>query len=213
MGEAKLRASHLSDADLLHTYTLTGAVLLLVGAVLWFTLGIFFPINLIMCLGATASALWGFNTLGRINDKKYEDARGSLQTLGLLGLPFGMIIAGLFFLLAHSKLAEVVEKPAQPLEIVPPAPRPPSTPVPAVPPPPSVEVLYCTSCGLQIPTDTKYCPYCGEKRSFPFDEVIYRYIKRHKGVISISQAAADLESTMEEVNASIKRLRKEGKIE
>jgi len=44
------------------------------------------------------------------------------------------------------------------------------------------------------------------------DQMVYDYIVHHKGVISISQAARDLNLTLEELYASFERLKKEGKI-
>jgi len=44
------------------------------------------------------------------------------------------------------------------------------------------------------------------------DRMAYDYILQHKGIISISQAAKDLNITIRQLNASIKRLKKEGRI-
>jgi len=65
----------------------------------------------------------------------------------------------------------------------------------------------------EMPLETPVAkPVKPRMTSSEIDRMTYDYILQHKGVISISQAAIDLDITVEQLNASIKRLKKQRRI-
>ena len=85
---------------------------------------------------------------------------------------------------------------------------------------------YCKYCGAEISETDAFCPRCGKNIregevrvttvAMPLttlDEKVYSYIADHGGEISWTQAAKDLEVSVEELQAATERLKKSGKLE
>jgi uncharacterized protein YacL len=81
-------------------------------------------------------------TVRNIEKGRYNQARTYSLILGIIGLFFGMLIGGIFFLLAYAKLGESPMLPAtlQPLP-----------------------QRFCVKCGRAVPPDAEFCPHCGNK--------------------------------------------------
>jgi hypothetical protein len=81
-------------------------------------------------------------TVRNIDAGRYSQARTYSLILGIIGLFFGMLIGGIFFLLAYAKLGESTMQPAtlQPLP-----------------------QRFCVKCGRAVPLDAKFCPHCGKE--------------------------------------------------
>jgi hypothetical protein len=83
-----------------------------------------------------------WTTVRNIDVGRYGQARTYSLILGIIGLFFGMLIGGIFFLLAYAKLGESVIQPA------------------AIPPKPQ---RFCVKCGRAVPLDAQFCPHCGKE--------------------------------------------------
>jgi len=81
-------------------------------------------------------------TLRNIDIGRYSQARTYSLILGIIGLFFGMLIGGIFFLLAYAKLGE---SPIQPATLQP------------------LPQRFCVKCGRAVPLDAKFCPHCGNE--------------------------------------------------
>jgi hypothetical protein len=81
-------------------------------------------------------------TVRNIDTGRYSQARTYSLILGIIGLFFGMLIGGIFFLLAYAKLGE---SPTQPFTLQP-LPR-----------------RFCVKCGRAVPLDAEFCPHCGNE--------------------------------------------------
>ncbi len=99
------------------------------------------------------------------------------------------------------------------------------------------EQITCKACGAQIPGDSVYCIGCGkrvieamktfeeekvlikEKRkpqveavTYDQDLMVLNYVVEHRGTISLSKAAKSLGITVKELEESLERLKRSGKI-
>jgi len=81
-------------------------------------------------------------TVRNIDGGRYGQARTYSLLLGIIGLFFGFLIGGIFFLLAYAKLGESITQPA----IVQPLPQ-----------------RFCVNCGRAVSLDAKFCSHCGKK--------------------------------------------------
>jgi uncharacterized protein with PQ loop repeat len=81
-------------------------------------------------------------TLRNIDTGRYSQARTSSLILGIIGLFFGMLIGGIFFLLAYARLGE---SPIQPVTLQP------------------IPQRFCVKCGRAVPLDATFCPHCGKE--------------------------------------------------
>ena len=81
-------------------------------------------------------------TMRNIDKGRYNQARTSSLILGIIGLFFGMLIGGIFFLLAYAKLGE---SPMQPATLQP------------------IPQKFCVKCGRAVPLDATFCPHCGKE--------------------------------------------------
>lgn len=78
------------------------------------------------------------------------------------------------------------------------------------------DVKNCIYCGNVIPKNAYFCDKCGKRQDIKdfqgLDDKVYNYIVEHRGTISLSKACMDLGITLEELKASIERLKKAGKL-
>jgi hypothetical protein len=81
-------------------------------------------------------------TVRNIDIGRYGQARTYSLILGIIGLFFGMLIGGIFFLLAYAKLGE---SPMQPATLQP------------------LPQRFCVKCGRAVPLDAEFCPHCGKE--------------------------------------------------
>ena len=96
---------------------------------------------------------WAYRTYKKVDEGNYADARSSALMLGILGLLFGGFLGGLFFLLAYSKLGNVLrEREQMPLRSITGIPQPAGT-------------KYCVSCNTEILAHDQFCENCGSKQS------------------------------------------------
>ena len=108
---------------------------------------------LVVGLGALITGgltYWAWFTYKKIDEGNYEAARTSSLVLGILGLlPFlGSFIGGIFFLLAYTKLGEMLRWAAYPTTSVSFASS-------------SVSTRFCVSCGRGVAMDNLFCAHCG----------------------------------------------------
>lgn len=68
----------------------------------------------------------------------------------------------------------------------------------------------CLLCGS--PMSVSECPQCHVTRAAALDQVVYRYLSAHDGVLARSELASDLRVSVHEVNESIQRLTYAGRI-
>jgi hypothetical protein len=71
----------------------------------------------------------------------------------------------------------------------------------------------CIHCGLNIPFGSMNCAACGKPQTIGLsdqDRRVFDYIKAHDGTISISNAALDLSMPVDQLTASIERLKATG---
>lgn len=96
------------------------------------------------------------------------------------------------------------------------------------------ETKPCVSCGRSVPIGATFCDQCGSSQYYTqpqpqapqepspipqvdriseLDERVFSYIQEHKGEISISKSANDLDISREDLLAAIDRLQKAGRME
>ena len=71
----------------------------------------------------------------------------------------------------------------------------------------------CIFCGKNIPFASITCPLCGKPQTISLsdqDKRVFDYITAHDGIISISTAAFDLSMSVDQLTASIERLKATG---
>ena len=102
----------------------------------------FFPMIPMGIFGAATIgfAIWSWFTLQSIQNRRYEDARTASLVLGIIGIFLAWLIGGIFFLLAYSKLGEVIR--------------------PTMQPPPQ---RFCVNCGRAVSEGMKFCSHCGKE--------------------------------------------------
>ncbi len=98
---------------------------------------------LLLFIPGIVLTIFAWMTVRNIEMGKYAQARTYSLILGIIGLFFGAIIGGIFFLLAYANLGESM------------------TPPMAVQPLPQ---RFCVNCGRAVVApNTKYCAYCGKE--------------------------------------------------
>jgi hypothetical protein len=74
----------------------------------------------------------------------------------------------------------------------------------------------CGNCGNTVATVAGFCDHCGspirEAQDSSLDDVVYDYIVRHEGVISLSSASAELGIPVEQLKKIADRLKTEGRL-
>jgi len=93
--------------------------------------------------------------------------------------------------------------------------RPPATAIPA-------SLVHCRKCGAMVPTYAEFCQSCGAAvvagQSAEFagvegvDDLVYDYIVKRQGEISLSRASKDLGLSPDQLKASTERLKKKGRL-
>ena len=102
---------------------------------------IFLPLAFVLFVPGVILTIFAWMTVRDIDMGRYGQARTYSLILGIVGLFFGMLIGGIFFLLAHSKLSELTAQPTQQLGR-----------------------RFCVNCGNPVPGDAKYCGRCGKEQ-------------------------------------------------
>jgi len=156
------------SANTARSYAIVGFIFYVLAAVL----DIFFlfvdPLGgliwLLLSVGLTA---WAALTFSNIEKGHYTEAHTASLVLGILGLFFGLLIGGIFFLLAYGKLGELIHP--QPSYGFQPYPHnypqqfpeaPPPQPSPAFNP---MNQRFCVNCGRPVLAGSKFCPNCGKE--------------------------------------------------
>jgi len=96
----------------------------------------------ILFIPAVVLTFFAWSTVKSIDAGRYGQARTNSLILGIIGLFFGIVIGGIFFLLAYANLGEFQQ------------PRPPQ---------PQPE-RFCINCGKPVSPNDRYCPYCGKEQ-------------------------------------------------
>ena len=99
-------------------------------------------ISLIFLIPSIILTFVAWSTVKAIDAGRYGQARTNSLILGIIGLFFGIIIGGIFFLLAYANLGEQ------------PQPRPPQ----------QQPQKFCVNCGKPISPYDRYCPHCGKEQ-------------------------------------------------
>ena len=94
----------------------------------------------VFCVIDIAFSAWSWITIKNIDVGKYSEARTASLILGIFGIFLAWLIGGIFLILAHMKLSEVLQPP-QPAHIQ----------------------RFCLNCGRSVIPDAKYCPHCGKE--------------------------------------------------
>jgi hypothetical protein len=115
-----------------------------------FPFSIFFVVFAVLLVPAAFIAYFAWTTVKAIDEGRIAQARTSSLILGIVGLIFGVVISGIFFLLAYANLGSGYQQPYQTYQ---PQPR----------PQPQAQ-RYCVNCGQPIPADSLYCPHCGKQQ-------------------------------------------------
>ena len=102
---------------------------------------LFMPLAFVLFVPGVILTVFAWMTVRDIDVGRYGQARTYSLILGIVGLFFGMLIGGIFFLLAHSKLSELTAQPIQQLG-----------------------QRFCVNCGNPMPLDAKYCGRCGKEQ-------------------------------------------------
>jgi hypothetical protein len=83
-------------------------------------------------------------------------------------------------------------------------------------PPSALATRVCKSCGNRIPKGAAFCEKCGAPAEAlglsSTDDKVYDYIVKHEGVISLSEASADLGMSLDELKKITERLKKQGRL-
>jgi len=153
------------------TYCLIAVIMCFLAAAGWVVLsvlavgvsGIFLVLGVVAVLIAV---LVYITTYDRIRIGDYVGAKGPCLVWGFLGLIIGGVIPGIFLLLAHSKLSEIVQyAPVSPAVVHPPTQYPPiAVPPRPMGPPVSAGGVVCFGCGFFMPATATSCPRCGKSR-------------------------------------------------
>ena len=120
-----------------------------------FPFSIAFALFLIFLIPAAILAFVAWSTVKAIDSGRIAQARTNSLILGIVGLVFGAVISGIFFLLAYANLGEPYQQSYQPYQ-----PQPP----PAQPQPQTQTQRYCVNCGNPIALTDIYCPHCGKQQ-------------------------------------------------
>ncbi len=77
-------------------------------------------------------------------------------------------------------------------------------------------LVVCNSCGNNVPKGAEFCEKCGAPIA-PLIEPstenkVYDYIVKHEGIISLSEASADLAIPVEQLKEITERLKREGRL-
>lgn len=99
-----------------------------------FYIGIIFFV--ILAIGIIFT-IWSWITVRRFDQGNYGEARTYSLILGIVGIFFGLLIGGIFFLLAYAKAGEGTTLP--PIQ------------------------RFCVQCGRPVSSDAKFCPNCGKE--------------------------------------------------
>jgi hypothetical protein len=121
--------------------------------VTFFPFSVFFILFLVLLIPAAFLALFAWTTVKAIDEGRIAQARTNSLILGIVGLIFGVVISGIFFLLAYANLGQPYQQPYQAYQPPPQQPR----------PQPQAQ-RYCVNCGQAIPSDSLYCPHCGKQQ-------------------------------------------------
>lgn len=153
------------------TYVLISIVITFLAVPVWTLIGLMLFQGVGLLLGAfavLAAIMIYLTTYDRIRIGDYVGARGPCLVWGIIDLLVGFLVGGLFLLLAHSKLSDVVQGRIQ---TTPPAwqPAPSSTGwqpsysgrASSIPPPQACQKI-CFGCGATIPLGGASCPRCGK---------------------------------------------------
>lgn len=106
--------------------------------------GFFSLIFIALLIPSIALTIFAWFTVKHIDAGRYEAARTNSLILGIIGIFFGMIIGGIFFLLTYVRLAETHRPP--------------------YPQPPPYTQRFCTNCGKPLSQDARHCPHCGKEQ-------------------------------------------------
>lgn len=96
----------------------------------------------LMFIPGIVLTIFARTTVRDIEVGRYSQARTYSLILGIIGLFFGLLIGGIFFLLAYANLGEPVTQPT----VVQPFPQ-----------------RFCVNCGRAVSPDSKFCSYCGKE--------------------------------------------------
>lgn len=105
-------------------------------------LGFLSVIFLLLFIPGILLSLFAWSTVRHIDAGRYDQARTNSLILGIVGLFFGLIIGGIFFLLSYAKLGESTT---------------PSTLVQSLP------QRFCVNCGRAVSPNDKFCKHCGKE--------------------------------------------------
>jgi len=87
-------------------------------------------------------SVFAWTTVKNIDVGKFGQARTYSLILGIIGLFFGLLIGGIFFLLSYAKLGESM---MQPIMVQ------------------SFPQRFCVICGRAVSSDAKFCSHCGKE--------------------------------------------------
>lgn len=114
-----------------------------------FTPGFFpfvFPMGVFLAV-TVSFAVWSWITVQNIQAGKYANVQTATLVLGVFGIFFAWLIGGIFLLLAHGKIEDVIR----------------STQVAKVLPPTQPQGRICTNCGRPVAWEAKFCEHCGKE--------------------------------------------------
>ena len=107
-----------------------------------FPLFMILMVFLILLIPAIVLTFFAWSTVKAIDAGRIGQARTNSLILGIIGLFFGVVIGGIFFLLAYARLGEIPQ---------------PYTPQPQ-------PQKFCVNCGKPISPNDRYCTYCGKEQ-------------------------------------------------
>ncbi len=159
------------SANTARSYAIVGLIFYILATVFDIFGFIVFPVFgliwLLLSIGLTA---WAVLTFSNIEKGHFTEAHTASLVLGILGIFFGFLIGGIFFLLAYGKLGDLIHpQPSYGFQPYPQTYPPPQFPQAApAPPQPSpafnpMNQRFCVNCGRPLMTGTKFCPNCGKE--------------------------------------------------
>jgi uncharacterized protein with PIN domain len=83
---------------------------------------------------------------------------------------------------------------------------------------PTERMIPCPRCGNMLAQSAVFCEKCGapleslSPESGSLEERVYDYIVKHEGVISISKAAEDMGTSVEELKRITEKLKNQGRL-